>query len=80
MDAYQKLEEFCNKRLLVASDAQFEDLNEGSPGNPILTDFNVGTIFTFEGVHFLVPNPPTATHSEWSALRASWQQESSTET
>ena len=71
--------EFCFSRLLVASEEQFEDLNAGAPNNPILTDFNVGTIFTFHGVHYLVPNPPTATREEFHALRSAWQQESSTE-
>ncbi len=81
MNAYEKLLEFCKERLLIASEELFQDLRAGAPNNPVLTDFNVGTIFTLDGVHYLVPKPGSgsATHSEWSALRSAWQQESSIE-
>ena len=79
MNAKDALLAYCETHLPKATELQFSYLNAGAPNNPILTDFNVGTIFTFHGVHYLVPNPPTATREEFHALRSAWQQESSTE-
>lgn len=78
MDAKDKLIEFCESRLLKLDAEQFEEFGEDVAQRP-LSDFNVGQVFTIDGDHYAVPNPPSTTREEFHALRALWQQESSTE-
>ena len=78
MNAKDKLIEFCESRLLKLDDEQFEEFGEDASQRP-LSDFNVGQVFTIDGEHYCVPNPPSTTREEFHALRAAWQQESSIE-
>ena len=74
MSALSNLREFCNTRLLRLDDKQFADFLSDA-NRRALNDFNVGQIFTFEGAHYAVPNPPSPTREEFHNLRATWQQE-----
>lgn len=78
MAAKENLITFCESRLLKLDDEQFEEFGEDVAQRP-LSDFNVGQVFTIDGCHYCVPNPPSETREEFHALRAAWQQESSTE-
>ena len=78
MSALSELLTFSNKRLLKLGDAEFLAFDRNAKAR-LLSDYNVGQVWSHDGVHYLVPNPPSSTREVFHALRAAWQQESSTE-
>ena len=75
MSAKSELQNFCDTKLLLATEEQVANLAAGAPDKPDLNDFNVGTTFCLDGVNYAVPNPPTATRAKFNELRSAWQTE-----
>ena len=78
MSAFADLRAFCNTRLLLLNEDQFDGFVSDA-ARRALSDFNVGQVFSFDGEHYAVPNPPSATREEFHALRAAWQTEQGAE-
>lgn len=74
MTAKEALLDFCNKNLPRLDEDQFEAFCTDA-GARSLSDFNVGQVFSSLGPHYLVPNPPANTHTEFAAKRSAWQTE-----
>lgn len=80
MNATEKFFAFLSvpgKPLLRLTDEEFAAFDADAKKR-LLSDYNVGQTWSHEDVHYLIPNSG-ATHEEFHALRAAWQQESSTE-
>lgn len=78
MSAKSDLETFCKTRLAVLDDLAFANFTANAMAR-LLSDFNVGQVFSSLGPHYLVPNPSqtSTTHDEFHDLRQKWQAEES---